>query len=137
MSNPTEKITADGKLLAVVVRSTFNEPGVSFLTPDEFPFQMGMHLRPKDTHVEPHEHKPFTDIKLLPTQEFFYIIDGKVQVNLFHKKKKHTTITLNKGDMILLNTGHEVIFLEETKIVELKQGPYRGKSEEKEFYGER
>ncbi len=132
--NPTETITADGNTLAIIVRSTFNTPGLTFLTPNDFPFQMGMHLRPKNTHVEPHEHKPFTNITI-PTQEFFYVIEGKVQVNLFHNKKKHSTIILNKGDMILLNTGHEVLFLEETKIVELKQGPYRGKSEEKEFYG--
>jgi len=129
----TEHITTNGNTLAIVVRSSFNTPGLSFLTPDNFPLQMGMHLRPAKTHIEPHQHQPFTDIKTLPTQEFFYIIDGKVEVNLFYKKKKHSTITLNKGDMILLNTGHEITFLEDTKIVEIKQGPYRGKEQEKEY----
>ena len=37
------------------------------------------------------------------------------------------------GDTVILNTGHGMIFLEDTELVELKQGPYRGREEEKRF----
>ena len=41
-------------------------------------------------------------------------------------------VYLGAGDTIILNTGHAVTFLDEaTKVVELKQGPYRGRTEEK------
>ena len=129
----TEQITVGNELLAVVVRSSFNKEGVSFLTPEYFPFQLGMHQRDAKTVVEAHQHKPFAKLENIPAQEFFYIIEGKVQVVVYHKKKMHKTIILNAGDMILLNCGHEITFLEKTKLVELKQGPYRGKEVEKEF----
>ncbi|MBS3138862.1 hypothetical protein J4207_04105 [Candidatus Woesearchaeota archaeon] len=129
----TENITVGNEVLAVIVRKEFDKDGVTFLTPEHFPFQLGMHQRDAATKVEAHQHKPFEKLENIPAQEFFYIIDGKVQVVLYHKKKKHNTVILKSGDMILLNCGHEITFLEKTKLVELKQGPYRGKETEKEF----
>ena len=130
--NHAEEITADGKILAVVVRSTFNEPGVSFLTPNDFPFQFGIHLRKKHEFVPAHKHSPFKELKNLPAQEFFYVEDGKVEVVMFNKENEQVKKTiLNKGDMVLLNCGHSITFLEDSKLIELKQGPYRGRDEEK------
>ena len=44
-------------------------------------------------------------------------------------------IIAEDGDMLILNTGHGMTFLEDTELVELKQGPYRGREEEKRFVG--
>ena len=127
-----ENIIVGDELLAVIVRHGFDKDGITFFTPEHFPFQLGMHQRDAATKVEAHQHKPFAKLDI-PAQEFFYIINGKVQVVLYHKKKKHKTVMLNSGDMILLNCGHEITFVEKTKLVELKQGPYRGKDVEKVF----
>ena len=128
-----ENINAGKELLAIVVRHNHISKPVEFLTPEHFPLQMGTHHRTAGAVVEAHQHKPFAKLENIPAQEFFYVIDGKVQVVLYHKKKKHSTLLLQPGDMILLNCGHEITFLEETKLVEIKQGPYRGKETEKEF----
>ena len=133
MNSQTENITAGKELLAVVVRKNFTKPGAAFLTPNEFPLQLGMHQRSAGTIVEAHQHKPFVKLENIPAQEFFYVIEGQVKVVLFHKKTKHSTIVLEPGDMILLNCGHEITFEKDTKLVEIKQGPYRGKDVEKEF----
>jgi len=129
-----EKIESDGRLLAIVIRSTFSSPGLNFITPDEFPFQLGLHNRPKGTHIPPHKHRPFEELKDLPVQEFFFIESGSIQYSIYDGHKLVKSVTLAKGDMILLNCPHEMKFLEDSKTAELKQGPYRGKDAEKEYF---
>jgi len=129
-----EKIEADGRLLAIVIRSTFNGPGLNFITPNEFPFQLGLHNRPAGTHIPPHKHKPFKELRNLPVQEFFFIENGRIEFSIYKDHEIAKRVTLTKGDMILLNCPHEMKFLEDSKTAELKQGPYRGKDAEKEYF---
>lgn len=127
-----EKITEEKNILAIVVRSNLSNPGLNFFTPNDFPFQLGIHLRKKHEFVPAHKHSPFKELKNLPAQEFFYVEEGKVEVDMFNGENKQIKkTTLNKGDMILLNCGHSIKFLEDSKLIELKQGPYRGREEEK------
>lgn len=133
MPKEVEKVSVDGNILAIIIRSSFNEPGLSFMTPEDFPFQLGIHICRAGTHVKPHRHKPFKELKNIYPQEFFYVENGKVEVGLYNDGKMHSGAILGKGDMIVLNCPHEVRFLEDSKFVELKQGPYRGKDEEKEY----
>lgn len=128
-----ERVSSDGKILAIIIRSSFNQPGLNFVTPEDFPFQLGMHIYKEGTHIKPHRHKPFKELKNVYPQEFFYVESGKVEIGLYNDREKHSSIILSKGDMIILNCPHEVRFLEDSKFVELKQGPYRGKDEEKEY----
>ena len=54
-------------------------------------------------------------------------------LNIREVKKKVKEITLQSGDSIVLNTGHGIKVLEPTEIIELKQGPYRGRELEKKY----
>ncbi len=134
VSTQVHNITAGDTLIAVHVKAAFSNPGASFFTPNEFPFQLGMHLRSQGTLIDAHQHVPFTHIEKMPAQEFFYLIHGKIEVTLFHNKQKHSVVILQSGDALLLNCGHKLVFLEESKMLELKQGPYRGREVEKEFF---
>ena len=133
MSEKIEKIKANGNILAIVIRHNYNEPGSNFTTPDEFPFQLGVHIRERGSEVKAHRHIPFRDIKELYPQEFFYVEKGKIEVGLYKDIHKYSEVILNKGDMLVVNCPHEVKFLEDSKLIELKQGPYRGKDAEKEY----
>ena len=136
-----EEFVHKGKLLAVITRAAalehLRESGQSviFVSPDHFPFQVGLHHRKKDEKVKAHFHKPFSELKNFPVQEFFYVISGRVKFELHDEQEqdqKVGEVYLGAGDTIILNTGHAVTFLDEaTKVVELKQGPYRGRTEEK------
>jgi len=121
-------------VLAIVVKASFNTPGCTFVSPDDFPMQLGMNIREKGEIVVPHKHIPFKKLTDLPVQEFLYVEDGEMKVNLYNEKKVFETLILNGGDMILLNCAHSVEFTKKTKMIEVKQGPYRGKNEEKEFF---
>lgn len=140
--NAIENITHKGKLLAVIIRAhalgelQASGKKMSFHTPDHFPLQVGLHARSKDDVISAHSHNPFPELKNLAVQEFFYIKSGRVKIDLFDERENDAKVSefiAGTGDTVLLNSGHGMIFLEDTELIELKQGPYRGKEEEKRF----
>jgi mannose-6-phosphate isomerase-like protein (cupin superfamily) len=141
VENSIEKIEHNGKILAIVTRAKalqeLEQSGKSmlFVSPDEFPFQVGIHNRPKGDICTPHVHIPFSQLTNFPVQEFFYIISGSVKIDLYNESEndlKISEVIVNTGDSIILNCGHGFTFLEDnTKVIELKQGPYRGRENEK------
>ncbi len=72
-------------------------------------------------------------------QEFLYVLTGSILIYLYYNDEiqqkiiKIAEIKMGAGDSIVLNSGHEIIFLEDTQFINIKQGPYRGKDEEKMF----
>ena len=126
-----EKIVKDGELLAIILRSIKTDNSVEFITPKEFGLQFGVHNRKKGDYVKAHSHVPFEMLENFPVQELLYVKKGKISVGLFHKNKLYREIIINSDEFILLNTGHNVRFLEDTEMVEVKQGPYRERENEK------
>ena len=109
---------------------------IHFVTPDVFPFQIGLHRWDPENIINAHFHIPFKRLVDFPVQEYFYLIRGKIVIDLYDNlknKKKVKAITLQSGDSIVLNTGHGIKVLEPTEIIELKQGPYRGRELEKKY----
>lgn len=138
-----EKIERNGKILAIIARASSlqqleeENKEMFFMTPDEFPFQVGVHNRKSGGIIKPHVHLPFEELKDFPVQEFFYMISGKVKIDLYDNEEGKDigvgSVIVESGDTIVLNTGHGFTFLEDSKLVELKQGPYRGREKEKRF----
>ena len=128
-----EKIEYNGKLLAIIVRKNFNKKGLTFVTDEKFSLQLGIHVQNKGFEVKPHSHIPFKELKNLEVQEIFYIEKGEICVSLYYNKKKVTDIKGYAGDVIILNSGHSLLCLNDSKFIEIKQGPYRGKNAEKEY----
>ena len=125
-----EYIKKNGEILAIIVRSRDSDKGLEFPTPNEFPLQLGFHSRLKGEYIKAHTHMPFKNLNI-QSQEIFVIEKGKLLVDLYHGKTKHTEVILTEGNIILLNCGHSIKFLEDTKMIEVKQGPYRQKEYEK------
>jgi len=75
--------------------------GVKFITPQDFPFQVGLLAHPAKTELRAHSHKKLkieTDI----FQEILIIQKGKVEINLFGMENKPLkSIILNAGDSVL------------------------------------
>ena len=73
---------------------------------------------------------------LVGTSEVLFIRTGKVEVDLYTNEKKFiATRVLNQGDILLLvSGGHGFRMLEETVMVEVKQGPYIGLEEKERFH---
>lgn len=143
MNDHIEKVIHNEKILAIVIRAqavnNLEQTGGSilFATPDEFPFQVGLHNWDTGKVIKEHFHLPFEKLENFPVQEFFHIISGKVRIDLYDDREndlKVAEITVSTGDSVILNTGHGMESIEPAKLVELKQGPYRGKDLEKRYF---
>lgn len=115
-----------GKILqAIVVRSHAEVDGINFVTGQEASFQLGLMGR-KSGYVVPHHVHSRQERLITDTQEFLLIRKGSCEVSLFDRESiVNHKIKLNAGDAILLIAGgHSICMLEDTHILEIKQGPY-------------
>ena len=128
-----EIITYNGKTLAVLAKTKEMNESLNFFSPESFALQAAVHNKPAGHYIEAHEHIHFENIQKLESQEIFYLESGKVEVGLYDENKKVKSVILNPCDMLILNAGHDLKFLEDSKLIEVKQGPYRGRDKEKRF----
>ena len=123
----TKRIEYKGALIAIIIRNDFSKNGIEFFTPNDFSQQLAYMKRPKGYLIEPHLHNKVKRSVLL-TQEVLFLKNGKVKVSFFNDNKIYIcSEILYAGDIILLASGgHGLEILEESEIIEVKQGPYSG-----------
>lgn len=127
-------ITHGDTVLAIVMQSDFSSPGIHFFTPPEFSQQLGYMKRPEGYIIDPHVHNPVAR-EVIWTQEVLFIKSGKVRVDFYDDDRKYLeSRVLYPGDVILLASGgHGFEMLEESEIIEVKQGPYCGDADKTRF----
>ena len=129
-----EKIEQDGEVLALILRSDYEPEGVNFCTAPSNPLQLGVIKHRQGHKVQPHVHKD-TIKTINKVQEILHIVYGKIEAELYETGgKKFRNVMLSAGDTILLlSGGHGFNILEDSKIIEIKQGPYQGIDKDKKF----
>ena len=129
-----EQIIFNNKLLSIIIKKEFKKDGIEFFTPDNFSQQLGYMNRPKGYVIPPHVHNPVTR-EVQYTKEVLYIKNGKVRVDFYDEVQNYLQSTiLESGDVILLAYGgHGFEMLEESEIIEIKQGPYAGEADKTRF----
>jgi quercetin dioxygenase-like cupin family protein len=127
-------ITANGRALAIIGKRV-QVDGIKFVTEPNDPFQVGIMERPKGYAVKPHRH-PDRPITVASVSEFFYVESGKVRLTVFNDSWEEVAKEeISAGEFaLILSGGHSVEFLEDTRMHEVKQGPYPGDSDSKEFF---
>jgi mannose-6-phosphate isomerase-like protein (cupin superfamily) len=131
-----EQIFDDYRMIAIIIRDEYSQPGIAFFTPDNFSQQLAGIRHPKGHIIPAHIHKPVPrTVKY--TQETLFIKKGKVKVTFYNEQKQFLeTCTLKSGDVILLvSGGHDFEMLEDTDMIEVKQGPYAGEDDKERFEG--
>lgn len=132
--NGVERFFLGSTLLALIVRAHHQKEGISFFTPNEFSQQLAYMRHPAEYVVLPHVHNPVSRSVEL-TQEVLILRKGKVRLDIY--SSDHTYLQsclLYTGDIILLaHGGHGLKMLEESEIVEVKQGPYVGDADKTRF----
>ena len=120
-----KKITSGDKLIAIIIPHNFHKDGVEFFSPKEFSQQLGYMKHPKGYNIQPHIHKLVVR-EIQYTQEVLLVKSGKIRVDFYSDEKKYIgKEELTAGDVILLASGgHGFTFLEESELIEIKQGPY-------------
>lgn len=122
------------QLLAIIVRSDFQKEGISFFTDNHLSQQLAYMRRPAGYAIESHIHKPVPrDVEY--TLETLFIKKGRVKVTFYDEQKQYVAEReLKEKDVILLvSGGHGFEMIEDTEIIEVKQGPYAGAEDKERF----
>jgi mannose-6-phosphate isomerase-like protein (cupin superfamily) len=133
-----DRIIHNEEVLAIIISSNFEKDGIAFFTPDDFSQQLGYMKRGAGYEIPPHIHNVVPrEVKL--TQEVLFIKSGKLRVDFYTDLKEYLfSRELTKGDIILLAAGgHGFTMLEESEIIEVKQGPYCGDQDKVRFESEK
>ncbi|WP_017721972.1 hypothetical protein [Kamptonema formosum] len=134
--NPIQEITDSNQLLAIIISSNFNKPGIHFFTPNDLSQQLAYMRHPAGKMIEPHVHN-MVPREVHYTQEVLFIKKGKLRVDFYSDQQQYLeSRILEAGDVILLiEGGHGFEVLEEVEMIEVKQGPYVGERDKTRFTG--
>jgi hypothetical protein len=129
-----EEILIDGELCAIIVRASFDEPGIHFFTSNDLSQQLASMSYAPGKVIPAHSHNPVSR-NVSYTQEALFIRKGKVRVDFYTQQREyHVSRVLGMGDVILLiSGGHGFEVLEDLNMVEVKQGPYVGDADKTRF----
>jgi len=131
-----EQIFDEYRMIAIIVYAEYQSDGINFLTPPNLSQQLATMKRPKGYKIPPHIHKPVPR-QVQYTQETLFIKKGRMKISFYDENKKFLEErVLKTGDVILLvSGGHDFLMLEETEMIEVKQGPYAGTDDKEIFDG--
>ncbi len=129
-----ETIVDGLEIIALIIRAGYDKPGVQFFTPTNFSQQVAFIRHSKGKKISPHIHNLIFR-QVIYTQEVLIIRQGKVKVDLFTSQREFiVSRILETGDVIILCAGgHSFDILEDTAMIEVKQGPYAGEQDKTIF----
>jgi hypothetical protein len=129
-----EEIRGDEVVLAYVIHAAATASATSFITPDEATFQAGFVVYPSGGEVVPHIHLPI-ERAVIGTSELLLVRTGRCYVDIYSGDKDLVaTRELVAGDAVLcLVGGHGFRMIEDTVLLEVKQGPFTGGVEKERF----
>lgn len=129
-----ERIENNGIELGIIIRNDFKKDGIDFFTSNDYSLQLGYMNRPKGYIIDPHRHN-LVERKVLFTQEVLFIKSGEVRIDFYSDEQDYLeSRILLAGDIVLLaKGGHGIEMIEQSEIIEVKQGPYVGEIDKVRF----
>ena len=126
--------TEAGQVLAYVVRAASPERTL-FLTPPEATLQVGYVVYQAGQEIARHVHLP-VERHIVGTAEVLLVQRGACQVDVYAQDRRLVqSRELHQGDVLIaLAGGHAFRLLEDTVLLEVKQGPFVGDAESKERF---
>ncbi len=126
------EIFYEGVHVATYVKPSEVPPGLNFVTTDDKFMQLGIWKYDKNHELPPHFHNEF-ERKSYKTNEFVFVAKGKLQSDLYSEQGEFIeTVIVNEGEGILLhNHAHHYKILEDSIILESKNGPFMGVEKDK------
>jgi mannose-6-phosphate isomerase-like protein (cupin superfamily) len=90
--------------------------------------------RPAGYIIEPHLHLP-APREVSYTKEVLFVRSGRLRADFYDEQRNYLeSVLLGAGDVVLLSRGgHGFEMLENSEIVEVKQGPYVGERDKVRF----
>ena len=125
-----EPIVWEASVLAYFIRGMVMPEKTVFPTGPELELQVGFVVYQAGGVIAPHRHPPITR-SISRTCEVTMVKKGRCEVDIYNDKRQIVaTRELCAGDLVIfVNGGHGFRMLEDTVLLEVKQGPYHGANE--------
>ena len=129
-----ELISANGQTLCYVIRAKTRPRQTTFITPPEAKQQVGFIVYPKDSTIPRHIHRPL-ERHIKGMAEVLVVRIGHCQIEIYDEQKSLVAVRdLFQNDVIVMvGGGHGFRILEDTVLLEIKQGPYLGAADKELF----
>ncbi len=130
-----ETIVADGIVLAYIAHAESAARETGFLTPDDCNLQVGHVVYAAGGEIARHMHLPI-ERHIIGTTEVIVVERGRCEVDVYDARRTVVaTRELCAGDIVIaVAGGHGFRVLEDTVLLEIKQGPYPGGGADKERF---
>lgn len=129
-----EYIVSNDKPLCYLIRASLIPTETTFLTPPEFKQQVGYVVYRAGAEINRHVHLSI-ERHLVGTSEVLIVKKGHCLIDIYNDNRELVaTRDLFEGDiMLMVGGGHGFRMLEDTVLLEIKQGPYLGVEEKERF----
>ena len=129
-----EIITAEGQTLCYLIRGATQPTQTTFITPPDAKQQVGFIVYPKGGVIARHIHRPL-ERHIIGMAEVLVVRSGHCQIDVYDDQESLVTVRdLFQNDVVLMvGGGHGFKILEDTVLLEIKQGPYLGADDKKLF----
>ena len=129
-----ENIIIDDERVGVLIKSDTRGNSTEFFTESQDVLQFGHIINKKGHKIPPHIHNPLSRM-IVGTPEVLIVKTGMMRVDFYNSNREiQFSKILNKDDVvILLKGGHGFEMLEDTVLIEVKQGPYLGLEDKERF----
>lgn len=129
-----ETVDHQGKTLCLIIRKAPSPEKTTFFTDATCNLQVGKIVYPKDGTIPRHDHKP-VERHVSGTSEVLIVEKGRMIADIYTEARElHSSYEVGPGDVIvLLDGGHCFRLLEDTILIEVKQGPYSAQQDKERF----
>ena len=113
------------QILAIFLTSEDYDKEKNFVTEDSQEFQLASFNLKKDEEILRHYH-PEQERTIYNTSEALVLLNGKLNVSIYDANQELIkNENMENGDTcLLISGGHSIKLLEDSKFIEVKQGPY-------------
>lgn len=131
ISKNIDKLIFNKKCYAYIIRKFNFRNKYNFITNYNEPLQLGTFNMNNGDNTKKHYHMLNRRI-IKKTSEFLYVISGYMTIKFYSKKNKLLNYSKIKkgGSVLIFDNAHELFYGPNTKILEIKMGPY-SKNEKK------
>ena len=126
---PVDVVRSGEAVLGYIVSGSEPPSTTGFVTPRDAELQVGHIVLPCGHEIPRHKHRS-TAREAIGTAELVMVQRGRCEVDLYDSEcRMVATRELRQGDLlVMLGCGHGFRMLEDTVLLEVKQGPYQGLS---------
>ncbi len=105
--------------------------GTYMFTPEDWGIQVGFARHSRGYRVSAHVH-PRRREGVGIGSELLIVLRGRIRIDIYSCNGEYIdNVELGEGEGIVLRCGHAVEFLEDSVVLEVKEGPYPGKERDK------